>query len=239
MQKVEIGAGDALSILSTGAVIRALTNAAAAYHDKTGCAFVMAFDTAGGVEKRAAAGEAPDLFASTAESLNALAASGALSGAPRPVGAARLALGVRKGETAPDISTLEAFKATLCNAQKIARGDPAGGGTAGKHLVEAFTRIGMMDMVAAKSVLRVGGHNIMAAVVEGLADFGITQSTEIGPVEGVEIGGWLPPEVQTATIYGVAVGAHARRGETARAFFEWLATPEGAGHFPAAGFFPP
>ena len=96
----------------------------------------------------------------------------------------------------------------------------------------------MMDVVAAKSVLRVGGHNIMGAVAEGLADFGITQSTEITPVEGVEIGGWLPPEAQLTTVYGVALGAHAAHAEHARAFFEWLATPEGARHFSTPGFFP-
>ena len=239
METVQIGAGSALSILSTGAVSRALTNAAAAYNEKTVCAFVLAFDTAGGVEKRAAAGETPDLFASSMDSLRGLAASGVLSGAPRPLGAVRIALGVRKGESAPDISTLDTFKTALLNARKIARGDPAGGGTAAKHMVDTLTSIGMMDIVAAKSVLRVGGHNVMAAVAEGLADFGITQSTEITPVEGVEIGGWLPPQVQLTTVYGVAVGAHAKQEEGARAFFDWLVTPEGASHFPAAGFSPP
>jgi molybdate transport system substrate-binding protein len=239
MQTVKIGAGGEISILSTGAVSRSLTDAATAYHDMTGRSFVLAFDTAGGVEKRAAAGEKPGLFASSMESLRLLATTGALEGAPRPMGSVRIALGVRKGETAPDISTLDAFKAALRNAHTIARGDPGGGGTAAKHLADALVRIGMMDVVAAKSVLRVGGHNVMAVVAEGLADFGITQSTEIVPVEGVEIGGWLPAEAQLTTVYGVALGAHAAGLESARRFFDWLATPEGARFFAAAGFSPP
>jgi molybdate transport system substrate-binding protein len=204
-----------------------------------GTSFVLAFDTAGGVEKRAAAGEKPDLFASSMESLRLLATTGAINGAPRPAGSVRIALGVRKGERAPDISTLDAFKAALRNAHRVARGDPGGGGTAAKHLVDALSRIAMMDLVAAKSVLRVGGHNVMAAVAEGLADFGITQSTEIVPVEGVEIGGWLPAEAQLTTVYGVAMGAHSAERESARAFFDWLATPEGARSFAEAGFSPP
>ena len=80
------------------------------------------------------------------------------------------------------------------------------------------------------SVLRVGGHNIMGAVAEGLADFGITQSTEITPVEGVEIGVGRLLETQLTTVYGVALGAHAAHPEHARAFFDWLASPEGARH---------
>lgn len=237
MESVTVGAGDALKILSAGAVRGSLIAAAEAYYATHGCAFALAFDTAGGVEKRAA-NEAPYVFASSMDSLRAIAKAGALVGEPRAVGSARIALGVRTGERTPDISTLEAFKAALRNAGKIARGDSSGGGTAAIFLDSALTRIGVMDEVAAKSVLRVGGVNVMKAVAEGLADFGITQSTEIVPVKGVEIGGWVPDEVQLQTVYGVALGAKAANAERARAFLSWLATPEGARHFTDAGFFP-
>lgn len=237
MEAVTIGAGEPLKVLSAGAVRGSLIAAAQAYHAANGCAFALVFDTAGGVEKRAAS-EAPDVFASSMDSLRAISKTGALSGDPRAVGSARIALGVRTGERAPDISTLEAFKAALRNATKIARGDSSGGGTAAIHLDGALARIGVMDEVAAKSVLRVGGVNVMKAVAEGLADFGITQSTEIVPVKGVEIGGWVPADVQLETTYGVALGAKAAQAHNARAFLAWLATPEGARHFTDAGFFP-
>ncbi|MDP2355292.1 MAG: substrate-binding domain-containing protein [Beijerinckiaceae bacterium] len=237
MESVKIGGSEPLTVLSAGAVRGSLIMAAEAYHAATGCAFSLTFDTAGGVEKRAAS-EAPDVFASSMDSLRAIAKAGALSGEPRAVGSARIALGVRAGERAPDISTLEAFKAALRSAEKIARGDPGGGGTAAIYLVEALTRIGIMEEVADKSVLRVGGVNVMKAVADGLADFGITQSTEIVPVKGVEIGAWVPAEVQLETTYGVALGAKTVQAENARAFIAWLATPDGARHFSDAGFFP-
>ncbi len=237
MESVTIGAGEPLTVLSAGAVRGSLIAAAEAYHQAHGCAFALAFDTAGGVEKRAAS-EAPDVFASSIDCLRAIARAGAVSGDPSAVGSARIALGVRTGEQAPDISTLEAFRAALRNATKIARGDSSGGGTAAIHLDGALTRIGVMDEVATKSVLRVGGVNVMKAVADGLADFGVTQSTEIVPVKGVEIGGWLPAEVQLETTYGVALGAKAAQAQNARAFIAWLATPEGARHFADAGFFP-
>lgn len=237
MESVTIGAGEPLKVLSAGAVRGSLIAAAEAYSATTGCAFTLVFDTAGGVEKRAAS-EAPDIFASSMDCLSAIAKAGALAGEPRAVGSARIALGVRNGEPAPDIATLEAFKAALRNATKIARGDSSGGGTAAIHLDGALTRIGVMAEVATKSVLRVGGVNVMKAVAEGLADFGITQSTEIVPVKGVEIGGWVPSEVQLETTYGVALGAKAARAQPALAFIAWLATPEGARHFVDAGFFP-
>lgn len=238
MEGVVIGEGKRLKVLSAGATRASLIAAARAYHAASGAAFDMAFDTAGGVETRAGAGERPDVFASSMDSLAALGGRGALSGAPVAMGSARIALGVRTGEAAPDISTLDKFRQALRAANKIARGDSSGGGTAAIFLDGAFTRIGVMDEVAAKSVLRVGGVNVMKAVAEGLADFGITQSTEIVPVKGVEIGGWVPDEVQLQTTYGVALGAHAAQPDEARAFLRWLATPAGAQHFTDAGFFP-
>ena len=238
MDILEIGAGDALKVLSASAVRKALTEAAATYNANTGCAFTFAFDTSGAIESRVAAGERADLFASSIDSLRTVSGAGVLDGPALIVGSARVALGVRTGERAPDISTLNAFKAALRNAKAIACGDPAGGGTAGKHLAAVFERIGIMEEVAAKRVLRIGGFNVMAAVAEGLADFGITQSTEIAPVKGVEIGGWLPPEAQLTTAYGVAAGVGGAHGARARAFLDWLATPEGSRHFPDAGFFP-
>ena len=237
MEAFAIGSGEALKVLSAGAVRASLIAAASDYHSRTGCAFTITFDTAGGVEKRAAS-EAPDVFASSMDCLRVIAKACAVSGEPRAVGSARIALGVRTGDQAPDISTLEAFRAALRNAPKIARGDSSGGGTAAIHLDGALTRIGVMDEVAAKSVLRVGGVNVMKAVADGLADFGITQSTEIVPVKGVEIGGWLPAEVQLETTYGVALGAKAAQAQNAQAFIAWLVTPEGARHFADAGFFP-
>ncbi|MFN3892207.1 MAG: molybdate ABC transporter substrate-binding protein [Beijerinckiaceae bacterium] len=237
MEPAHIGAGNPLRVLSAGSVRAALLTAAQAYNAKTGCAFTFTFDTAGGVEKRAGA-EAPDVFASSMDSLRKLEASGLLGGPARAVGSARMALGVRTGERAPDISTVEAFKAAVRGARKIARGDPAGGGTGAIHLLEVFTRLGLFDEVAAKSVLRVGGVNVMRAVAEGLADFGITQSTEIVPVKGVEIAAWLPDEIQSVTAYGVAAGAKSAQPGKVRDFLAWLAAPEAARLFAEAGFFP-
>ena len=110
METSGTGARDALAILTAGALSRALATATAAYTQKTCRAFAFEMDTAGGVEKRAAAGAKPDLFASSTDSLDAIAATGAIAGAPRPMGSARIALGVRKGEIAPDISTFDVFK---------------------------------------------------------------------------------------------------------------------------------
>lgn len=230
--------GPILRLMSAGALQGALARAADLYARASGTRVVAAVDTAGGLDKRLAAGEPVDVVGSSLDALSRLAASGVVVGPPRALGSARVALGVRAGGPAPDISTVPRFIAALEGAERIARGDPSGGGTGAIYLASLFERLGVMEMVAAKSVLRVGGRNVMAAVAEGLADFGVTQSTEIAGVPGVEIGGWPPDEIQQATVYGVAVAAGASDPDAAARFVAWLTQAQSAAVFQAAGFFP-
>lgn len=226
--------GATLRILSASAVRQAITRCAELFHGATGTGASARFDTSGAILRRLGAGEACDVVASSLDSLEELSASGLLGGAPVVVGVSRVALGVRTGEAAPDISTLESFTQTLRAAPVIVRGDPAGGGTAGNHLQKVFERLGLIEETAGRTVLRVGGYNVMKEVAEGRAPFGLTQSTEIVAVEGVEIGAWLPEEVQLTTRYAVALGRDA--APLARDFLAFLAQEPCRAVFDAAGF---
>lgn len=233
--EIIIGDGAGLAMLSASAVREALTDCANLFHRARGIGATLRFDTSGGIEKRVGAGESSDIVASALKPLKDLAARGLL-GAPVAVGVSRIALGVRKGETPPDISTVEKFKRVLLEARAFARGDPAGGGTAGNHLHDVLVRLGLLDAVKDKSILRVGGYKVMAEVAAGRADFGLTQGTEIAAVEGVEIGTWLPDDVQLVTTYGVAPGKTPRDAAVVADFIAFISNGEGAGAFPRAGF---
>jgi ABC-type molybdate transport system substrate-binding protein len=236
--KIVAGDGKALAILSASAVREALVDCANLFARAKGFGTTLEFDTSGGILKRVAAGERRDVFASALEPLKDLAARG-LIGAPVAIGVSRIALGVRKGDKVPDISTVEKFKRVLLEAPAFARGDPAGGGTAGNHLHDVLVKLGMLDAVRDTSILRVGGYKVMAEVAAGRAAFGLTQGTEIAAVEGVEIGTWLPPEIQLVTTYGVAPGKTPRDPAIVAAFFDFITKGEGAGAFARAGFSPP
>jgi len=232
------GSGADLSMLSASAVREALTDCANLFHRATGHGSTLRFDTSGGIHKRVAAGEKSDIFASALEPLRELAARG-LIGQPVAVGVSRIALGVRKGETPPDISTVEKFTRVLLDAPAFARGDPAGGGTAGNHLHDVLVKLGLLEAVKDKSILRVGGYKVMAEVAAGRAAFGLTQGTEIAAVEGVEIGAWLPADIQLVTTYGVAPGIAPRDPAIAADFIRFISRGEGAGAFARAGFAAP
>lgn len=229
------GKAPRLRILSASAVRQAITQCAQLFSETpAGQGAIARFDTSGAILRRLGEGEACDVVASSLDSLEALSAQGLLGGEPVVVGVSRVALGVRRGETPPDISTVEAFISALRHADVIVRGDPAGGGTAGNHLQKVFERLGLIEELAGRTVLRVGGYNVMKEVAEGRAPFGLTQSTEIVAVGGVEIGAWLPEEVQLTTRYAVALG---RGGApAAQDFLAFLGQEPCRAVFDAAGF---
>lgn len=229
--------GPILTLLSASAVRQALTSCAEAFHAEGGSSVRMLFDTSGGILKRIDAGETTDLVASSLDALSELHGRGSLPAAAFPVGSARIALGIRAGEVAPDISTVGKFRAAMLAATRISRGDPAGGGTAGNYLASLFERLDLLTATADRTVLRVGGYKVMQEVAEHRADFGLTQSTEIAAVAGVEIGAWLPPEIQLTTSYGVGATAAGAISAQARAFLDFIGGAQGRAIFARAGFF--
>ncbi len=225
-----------LHVLAASALRSSLTRCAEVYAKQAGAGFSIAWGTSGAIEKRIRGGEAFYLVAGAREMLGKLAADNLCSHTILDIGVSKLALGVRSDADAPDISSLSLFRAALQTARMISRGDPAGGGTAGNHLVKVFERMGVTDMVAAKSVLRAGGFAVMNEVVQGHADFGLTQSTEIPAVEGARIGAFLPAEVQLETIYAIAATAQAH--EHAGPFLDFLNGDEARLIVTGAGFAP-
>lgn len=237
-EEIIIGDGKGLDILCASAVRAALTDCAESFHRATGIGVTMRFDTSGGINKRAAQGDGADIFSSSLESIEDVRARGFSEGSTLTLGSSRIALGVRAGETAPDISTVEKFRAVLLAAKAFSRGDPAGGGTAGNYLHGVLEKLGILDAVAKKSILRVGGYKVMQEVAEHRADFGLTQSTEIAAVAGVAIGAWLPDDLQIVTAYALTRGRTGGHAEAAIAFVAHVGGPEGRAAFARGGFAP-
>ncbi len=223
-------------ILAASALRSSLIACANAVNVKSGVGFDVHWGTSGAVNKRLNDGEKFDLVAGAREALLQLGEAGRVSGDIFLIGASKLAMGVRAEDAAVDISSAAAFKKALLDARMISRGDPAGGGTAGNHLVKVFAQLGVSEVVAGKSILRTGGFDVMKEVAENRADFGLTQSTEIPAVEGVKIGAYLPAEVQLETIYAIAAGATSK--PEASAFLEFLKGSQARAIVAGAGFAP-
>jgi molybdate transport system substrate-binding protein len=107
-----------------------------------------------------------------------------------------IGLAVRAGAPLPDISTVDALKATLLNARSIAYSASVSGTYVSTEL---FQRLGIADQVAGKS-RRIDGERVGAVVARGDAQIGFQQMSELLPITGLKVVGPLPAEVQKGRI---------------------------------------
>jgi molybdate transport system substrate-binding protein len=145
-------------------------------------------------------------------------------------------MAIRDGAPAPDISTADVFKGALTAARAIALSDPAVGGTAGIYLRELFGRIGLAEIVAAKTVAQKSGVAAADAVGRGEADLAMTFIPELLQGSGVRVLGPLPSPYCHATAYAAGVSARSGVPNEARAFIAVLAARDAASVWAAAGF---
>jgi molybdate transport system substrate-binding protein len=215
----------------------AVRTLADAFARSTGEAADIVFEPMGALQARLAAGETADVLILTTPAIDALVKSGAVVAASRAeIGRAPIGVAIRAGAAAPDIATPEAFKATLAAARAIALSDPAVGGSAGIYLRDLFQRLGLADMIAAKTVRQNSGVAAAASVARGEADLAMTFIPELLQAEGAHILGPLPPPFGHATAYAAAVSAGSPRRELAGAFIAALTAPASRDVWVKAGF---
>jgi len=214
----------------------AVRTLADAFTAETGEVADIVFEPMGALQARLAAGETADVLILASPAIEALAKSGALVAKGVDIGRAPIGVAIRAGAAAPDIATLDAFKAALASARRIALSDPAVGGSAGVYLRDLFARLGVADMIAAKTARQTSGVAAAASVARGEADLAMTFIPELLQAEGVRILGPLPPPFGHATAYAAAVSAGSPRAESGRAFVAALTAPASRDVWLKAGF---
>jgi molybdate transport system substrate-binding protein len=215
----------------------AVTALAKTFMEETSETPDMVFEPMGALQARLAAGETADVLILAAPAIDALEKSGALANRSRAeVARAPIGVAIRDGAPTPDISSPEAFEATLTTARTIALSDPALGGSAGIYLRDLFARIGLADMIAAKTVRQKSGVAAADAVGRGEADLAMTFIPELLQGKGVRIVGPLPPPYRHVTGYAAAPSAGSKVPDAARAFIAALTAPGARDVWTAAGF---
>ncbi len=200
----------------------------------------IVFEPMGALQARLAAGETADVLILATSAIATLGAKGAIDAASRAdIGRAPIGIAIRAGATAPDVSTPQAFAATLTAARAIALSDPAVGGSAGIYLRDLFAKLGLAEMIAAKTAYQKSGVAAAAAVARGEADIAMTFIPELLQAEGVTILGPLPPPYGHETAYAGAVSSGSLRKGPAASFIAALTTPAAGAVFAKAGFTPP
>jgi molybdate transport system substrate-binding protein len=180
------------------------------------------------LEKRIGEGEAADVAIVTAGGAKDLIASGKIvPGSLVDIARSSIGVAVPKGAPRPDISTVEGFKRALLAAQSIACSKPVGGGASGAHMAKVFAELGMTEAMQAKAKYGAGGAAGLAGLVvkRGEADIGIQQMAELMAVDGIDVVGPLPQEIQSITQFTAGIPATAEHPDAGRALISFLTTP--------------
>ena len=230
---------DDVVVMTSGAFTAAYLELAPGYERSTKDKVVTATTTMGvgaeSIPNRLRRGEAADVVIMAADSLDQLIKDGLVVAGSR-IDLARSAIGmaVRAGARKPDISSVEALRRTLLEAQSVAYSFSV----SGDYLVqELFPKLGIADAMRSKG-RRIERERVGAVVARGEAEIGFQQMSELLPIAGIDIVGPLPPAVQRVTVIAAGVAAHSKRPEAARALIRFLASPAAAAAVVKSGMEP-
>jgi molybdate transport system substrate-binding protein len=223
-----VAQADTLKVLTAGAFKEVLLAAQPAFEAKSGHKLVIDNDTAGGLAKRVAAGEAFDVVVMPPAGLQPLGGAGHVEAASiAPLARVGIGIAMRGSGPVPEVKTADQFRSVVLAAPKVAMVDWKAGGSSGIYLKGLFEKWGIADQVFAKAVLVPGG--LSARKLEtGEADIAIQQMSELLPVAGpnVTIVGYLPDEIQNYTTYSGAISSRSANKGAARALMNALASPD-------------
>jgi molybdate transport system substrate-binding protein len=224
-----------LKVIAGGSMTASLNELAPQFERATGHKLVIHFDSTPNLIKQAVSGAPFDLGVVPIDVMKDATARARFTSGPT-VDIARVGYGVafRAGAAKPDVSTPEALKKTLLDAQSIAL-LPAS--AAGAYVTSVFERLGIADAIKAKTKIQTTTTQIPQAVANGDAELGVfLVNVLIAP--GVELAGPLPAELQLELVFTAAVAADSQQPDAAKAFIDYLTSPAASAVIKAAGMTP-
>ena len=156
------------------------------------------------------------------------------TGTPAAIARVGYGVAVKAGEPKPDVSTPEALKAALLKAQSIA---VFPGSAAGAYVQKTFERLGIAEQIKDKAKAQTAAAAIPQAVAKGEAELGVFL-TNVLLAPGVELAGPFPGDLQQDLVFVGAVAAESKNADAAKAFLDYLRTPEAVAVFKAKGVTP-
>jgi molybdate transport system substrate-binding protein len=136
---------------------------------------------------------------------------------------AGLGLSVRAGVPKPDISTVEAYKATLLNARLIGYSH----GCSGTNVAKGIDELGLTERLRAKTVFADNGP-VVEYLARGDFEVGIQQTNIMVGAPGTEYVGQLPGFLNKPCVSTVALLPSSKAPEAARELIKFIGSPRAA-----------
>lgn len=185
--------------------------------------FSVQIESVGGVDavQRVQAGEVFDGVVLASNAIDKLLKEGKLlAGSRTDLVHSGVAVAVPAGAPCPDISTEEALKQAVLQAQSMGYST----GPSGVQLLQQFERWGITAQVQDKLVQAQPGIPVAALLAQGRVALGFQQQSEMMHVPGITVLGPLPEPVQITTIFSGSVASTATQTAAMQALLQFWAS---------------
>ncbi|MFL6810551.1 MAG: substrate-binding domain-containing protein [Bradyrhizobium canariense] len=214
---------ETIRMLSTLGLMGAMRSLSSAYETATGVHIDADFAPTLALLKRLRDGEAADLVILTREGLDEMIGESRVI-AESAVDLARSFVGiaVRAGQAHPDIATESALRKALLAARSVAYSRL---GASGVYFARLIAQMGIAAEINAKATIVEQGFTA-ERLVSGEADLAVQQISELKQVEGIEVVGPIPHDLQTPAVFSAGRMANAEHADAADRLLRYLASPE-------------
>ena len=179
----------------------------------------------GGVDavRRVKQGEAFDFVVLASDAIAQLEAEGfVVAGSRTDLARSGVAIAVSSGAPRPDVTSESALREAVLRARSIGYST----GPSGTHLVNLFERWGIADAIAPRIVQASPGLPVGTLVARGDVELGFQQLSELMHLQGIDVIGPLPADIQVITIFSAAMCATSTQRAATRAMLAFLASPQ-------------
>ena len=223
-----------ITVLSGGALEPGLKAAAAAFDKETGHTVKVTFNTTPAMRKRVGAGDIFDVVIAPPPAIKEFAAAGKVEEGGVNVGRVGSGVAVRPGAPVPDVSSAEAIKRTVLEAESIVFNRAS----TGLYIENMLRKMGVYEQIESKTVRYPDAFAVMDHLLKGKGrEVGFGPITEIllFKDKGLHLVGPLPAEIQNYTSYVAVLMTGGSNKDVAQAFVRFLGGPAGKPLFVAAG----
>ena len=217
-----------IKLLSSNALKTVLEDLGPKFEQSSGHKLAITWATAAQLKAQIEKGAPVDVAIITDAGVNDLIKQGKLA-SRTPLARSGIAIAVTKGAAKLDLKSADDFKKMLLSAKSIAWVEQ---GASGIYLKGVFDRLGVTEQIKGKlKSVKAAGY----AVANGEAEIGFTQMSEILE-SGADVGGMLPPDVQSFTTF--SLGVQSKDSKPVEALVKFLTTPAAAAVIKAKGLEP-